>query len=299
MKNNLKRFCLSIGIECVGIASSGPYYDLKKILEKRVEVGYNTEFENKELQKRICPSLTLEGAKSVIVCLFPYYVGNREDANISKYTYGLDYHKIVEGKLKQIGIFLDNIIENFEYKAYVDSGPLVDRYLAYKAGLGFYGVNSHLITDKYGSYVFIGYIINNYPFKPDEPMEKTCIQCRRCIKACPGSAIPGDFTINPFKCRSYISQKKVELSERDKEILKKDKLLFGCDICQDVCPHNKSISMTNMDEFKDNLLTFLSYDEISNISNKEFMRRYKDRAFSWRGKKTILRNFEIIDRNPH
>ena len=171
-------------------------------------------------------------------------------ANLSMYTYGLDYHKIIMEKLEQIGNFLTSRITDFRYKAFVDSGPLVDRYLAYKAGLGFYGINSHLINEKYGSYVFIGYMINNYPFEPDLAIEKTCIQCKKCIQACPGTAINGDFTINPFRCRSYISQKKGDLSQEEEEILRKDKLLFGCDICQDVCPHNERIDKTNLDEFQ-------------------------------------------------
>lgn len=235
MKKLLIAFANNLGIEYVGIAPAGPYDDLKEILEKRMVRGLKCEFEEDEIKKRIDPSLTLENAKSVIVCLFPYYTGKIEMANLSMYTYGLDYHKIIMEKLEQIGNFLTSRITDFRYKAFVDSGPLVDRYLAYKAGLGFYGINSHLINEKYGSYVFIGYMINNYPFEPDLAIEKTCIQCKKCIQACPGTAINGDFTINPFRCRSYISQKKGDLSQEEEEILRKDKLLFGCDICQDVC----------------------------------------------------------------
>lgn len=295
MKKILKEFSNSIGIEYVGIAPPGPYYDLEKILNKRIESEHKTEFEEKQIEKRINPYLTLDNAKSIIVCLFPYYVGNKKNANISKYAYGLDYHKIIIEKLTQIGEFFKNKINNFNYQAYTDSGPLADRYLAYKAGLGFYGINSHIITEKYGTYVFIGYIINNYRFEPDNPLDRTCIQCGRCVEMCPGSAILGDFTINPFRCRSYISQKKGELSQQEEEILKKDNLVFGCDICQDVCPHNLKIEKTNIDEFKKDLMIYIDYDELINISNKEFIRRYKNRAFSWRGKKIIIRNSEIIN----
>jgi len=295
MKKLLKEYANSLGIEYIGIASAGPYYDLREILEQRIKKAYKSDFEEDEIEKRIDPSMTLEDAKSVIVCLFPYYVGNIESSNISKYTYGLDYHKIIAKKLEQIGEYLKGKINDFIYKAYVDSGPLVDRYLAYKAGLGFYGINTHIINEKYGSYVFIGYIINNYDFESDKAIERTCMQCKRCIMACPGSAIADDFSINPFKCRSYISQKKGELSELEKDILRKDNLIFGCDICQDVCPHNKMIKKTNISEFKDNLIFSIDYDELLAISNKEFIRRYKNRAFSWRGKKILLRNFNIIN----
>ncbi|WP_058486770.1 tRNA epoxyqueuosine(34) reductase QueG [Defluviitalea phaphyphila] len=294
MKDKLKQFCNSIGIECVGIADKGPYYELGKILKKRVKDKHNNEFEEKDIKKRIDPTLTLEDAKSVIVCIFPYYIGEVKEKNISNYTFSLDYHKIIKNKLEQIGKFLDKEINNFHYKSFVDTGPLVDRYLAYKAGLGFYGINGHIITDKYGSYIFIGYIINNYPFEVDKPMNKTCMRCGKCIKECLGSAILGNFNINTNKCKSYITQKKGELSEEEKKIIKKSNLVFGCDVCQEVCPHNINIKETNIKEFRENIITKIDYNEILNISNKEFIRRYKERAFAWRGKKIIIRNFEII-----
>lgn len=294
MKKLLKDFCMSIGIEYAGIAAPGPYDKLKKILEDRIEKGHYTGMEEKELERRVNPSLTMPNVKSVIVCLFPYFNGHVEDSNISKYTYPLDYHRVAGEKLKNIGEFLSNSIHGFEYMAFVDSGPLVDRYLAYSAGLGYFGINSSIITDKYGSYFFIGYILNNYPFEPDSPIERTCIKCGECVKKCPGSAILGDFSINPKRCISYITQKKGELSGEEIEILNKNHLVFGCDICQDVCPHNRNVHLTAIEEFKEDLIYKLDYDEIKDISNKEFKRKYGNRAFSWRGKGIIVRNFQNL-----
>lgn len=294
MKEELIRFCNSINIEYVGIAPAEPYTDFEKIWRKQIARGYVSGFEEKDMEKRINPSLTLEDAKSVIVCLFPYYSGSLEDANLSKFAYSLDYHIIVIEKLKAIARFLESSIPDFHYKAFVDNGPLSDRYMAYKAGLGFFGINGHIITDKYGSYVFIGYIINNFPFEPDKPQERTCYQCFSCMKKCPGQCILGDFTINPQRCKSYITQKKSELSTEDTNILKKHQLIWGCDVCQDVCPHNKDVEETIMEEFRENLKHRIEYAELTQISNKEFLRRYKDRAFSWRGKGILLRNHELI-----
>ena len=294
MKQRLLEFCNKIGIENAGIANIGPYYDLEKILRGRKEKGHYTSFEEREIERRIDPSLTMEGVKSIIVCLFPYFTGRVEDTNISKYTYPKDYHIIAREKLEGIGEFLENEIQDFEYKTFVDSGPLVDRYLANIAGLGFYGINSHMITDKYGSYFFIGYILCNYGFKPDNPVDRTCIRCGECVKRCPGNAILGDFNINPNRCISYITQKKGELSKEEIRILNNNHMVFGCDICQDVCPHNRKIEHTNMKEFKKDLLYKLNYDEINGMSNKEFKRKYGDRAFSWRGKGIIIRNFEYL-----
>jgi epoxyqueuosine reductase len=294
MKEMLRNFCNSIHIECMGIAGIGPYWELERILKERIDKGQYTEFEEKDLKKRIDPKVTMENVQSIIVCIFPYYIGELSEANIARYTYGLDYHRVIRDKLETIGNFLKKQLPEFEYKAYVDNGPLVDRYLAYLAGLGFYGINSHIITEKYGSYVAIGYVLTNYPFTVDKPLQRTCLQCGQCSKACPGEIILGNFAIDPRRCKSYLTQKKGELTADEIKIIKKTNLVFGCDSCQDVCPHNSQIVLSNIREFQENIVQQLSYEELMSISNKEFSRRYGDRAFSWRGRKLIVRNFEYI-----
>lgn len=292
MKNELINYCLSLNIEYTGIAPIGPYKELAQRWKRRITQNHITGFEEKNFDRRIDPKLTMENSKSIIVCLFPYFVGSNEAGNLSKSSFSIDYHTIAKAKLDKIGEFLKEKNPGFEYKTFVDNGPLVDRYLAYLAGLGYYGMNSHIITDKYGSYVFIGYIINNYAFEPDKPQDKTCIKCGACIRSCPGSAILGDFDINPLLCRSYITQKKGELTEQDARILRKSPLVYGCDICQDVCPHNIDVMHTPIIEFTENIKSNIDYKELQEISNKEFMRRYKNRAFSWRGKGILIRNFK-------
>ena len=297
-KEKLKKYCRNIGLDLVGIADVGPYYDLEKIIKNKLSNGYFTGMEEEVIEKRVDPKLTMENAKSIIVCAFPYYSGEFEDSNISKYCYGKDYHIVVKEYLQNICNFISTEIESFEYKIFADNGPLVDIYLAYLSGIGYFGINNTIITDKYGSYVFIGYIITNYDFLPDKPLDKTCIKCNKCVKYCPGNAILGNFELNPKRCLSYITQKKEEFSNEEETIIKNNKIIFGCDICQDVCPHNINIPITNINEFKEDMIVNLDYDEINEISNKEFKRRYWDRAFSWRGKKVIKRNMDIILKKP-
>lgn len=292
--NSLKEFCKSIGVDTVGVAGIGPYYDLEKIIKKRIDKDYITGMEEPVIEKRINPKVTMENVESIIVCAFPYYTEDNNKSNISKYCYGKDYHIVVKEKLEEIAKYISDKTEGFEYMIFADNGPLVDRYLASISGIGYYGINNNIITDKYGSYVFIGYILNNYKFEVDDKNEKKCTNCGKCIDSCPGGAILGSFEFNPKKCLSYITQKKEELDEEEINILNKSNKVFGCDICQDICPHNKNISKTNIKEFYENLMYSLDEDEILNISNKEFKRRYKEKAFSWRGKKIIQRNMEIL-----
>ena len=282
------------GLNTVGIAPIGPYYELKKVLKDKVEKNLITGMEEPDLEKRVNPKLIMENAKSIIVCVFPYHIEDKYESNISRYCYGMDYHLVIKEKLNEICEEIKSVDEKFEYRVFADNGPLVDRYLAYLAGIGYYGVNNNLITDKYGSYVFIGYIVNNYDLEADNPTNKTCIKCNKCVKYCPGNALEGNYKMNPKKCLSYITQKKEELTLEEKDKMKKNKLIFGCDICQIVCPHNKDICESNIEEFTTDLITNLDEEEISSISNKEFKRRYKNRAFSWRGRNIIKRNMDII-----
>ena len=298
-KEELKDFCKTIGIDCVGIAGIGPYYDLEKIIKQRLLNGYITGMEEPIIEKRINPKETMENVKSIIVCAFPYFIGNFKESNLSKYCYGEDYHIVVKDMLQQVCDYLSDNITDFEYKIFTDNGPLVDRYLAYLSGIGYFGINNNIITDKYGSYVFIGYILSNYEFKSDMPLGKTCIKCGKCVKYCPGNALLGNYQMNPKRCLSYITQKKGELEVEEEKILKENNKVFGCDICQDICPHNKNVPITTIERFNQDVILKLDAEEINNVSNKEFKRRYGNRAFSWRGKNIINRNINITLKKPN
>ena len=293
-KEKLLRILKDKNIDSVGIAPVDTYDSLKKILEEKINNNLITGMEEPDIEKRINPRLIMDDAKSIIVCAFPYYIGKLEDSNLSKYCYGKDYHIVVKDVLQEVCEEIKKDISDFKYKVFADNGPLVDRYLAYLSGIGYYGINNNIITDKYGSYVFIGYIVNNFEFEIDKPLDKTCCKCNKCVKYCPGNALEGNYKMDPKKCLSYLTQKKEELSKDEKEKIKNNKMVFGRDICQDVCPHNKNIEKTSIEDFKISLLGKLDEEEIEEISNKEFKRRYGNRAFSWRGRKIIKRNMDII-----
>ena len=236
-------------------------------------------------------SIAHYSGKSAVVCLFPYFSGYRE-GNLSLYAHSLDYHKIISEKLKLISDFIKSIAPSCTAECFCDIGPEVDRLLAYRAGLGFYGKNGMLINSEYGSFFFIGYVLCDLNLTPDAPIENECMGCGKCFEACPGGALSASgFDIS--KCASHISQKKGTLTKEEEEILKKSGLIFGCDACQKVCPHNKEACKA-MKEFTENLMSGICLDDIKSLTNRQFSEKYGNRAFSWRGKKLLERNLELL-----
>ncbi len=226
-----------------------------------------------------------------IVALFPYYVPN-EDGNLSMYARGRDYHQVAEEKLKQICTFLKQFTSQ-PCEIFVDKGTQDDRAAAYRAGLGFYGRNGMLICEEYGSYFFIGQIHTALELPTDKPLQKTCMQCGACEHACIGGALHnGTFDIT--RCVSDISQRKGELGAEEQKMLIRSGLCWGCDICQSVCPHNRNLPMTALPEFLPDRISSLHLEDLEEISNREFLRRYRNYAFQWRGKAPIERNLRLL-----
>lgn len=287
MKRRLTDAARRAKISEIGFARAEIFDMLGSVLSERGDVPMT---EN-DIEKRINPFLIMEDAKTIIACLCSYYCGERE-GNISKYARAADYHLVMRDKLAQ----LCAVLEDGGYKAmpFSDNGVLNDRYIALKAGLGFTGKNGFLINERFGTYTFIGYIITDCEIPPGEYHPRSCIGCNRCINSCPTGALTEN-GVDGYKCLSYITQKKGELSPEERQLLQKCNTAWGCDVCQDVCPHNKSIEQTDIDEFRDNLIDFLELED--GISNKEFKRRYGERAFAWRGKAVLARNLEILKNN--
>ena len=290
MKSSIKAYANKLNIEYMGIVSAEPQRELQKWISVRREKYGVTPFEEQDIRLRTDPGKTLPGAKSVIVCLFPYYHDGNGAENISMYARIPDYHRVVMAYLERICEFIQGIKPNCTLIPYVDNGPLADKYLAYRAGLGFYGKNTLFINPKYGSYCFIGYIITDIALEPDKPMEETCRNCGACMKACPGNAIGEEHDFCAEKCVSYITQAK-EITDEQKRILSKQTYVYGCDICQNVCPFNQNISKTPISEFMVPTLASFEEKEIAGMSNREFKHRFSTYPFSWRSKEAILKNF--------
>lgn len=283
MINKIKTAAAALGISAVGVCKA------RVLSELAYKLPPDTPMVSGSVDERINPFLYLPEAKSIIVCLFSYHNGGKT-SNLSFYARGEDYHRVIERKLGALCKILED--GGFAAKSYCDTGALCDRYLAYLAGLGFFGKNHCLINPDYGSYTFIGYILTDAELEADTPLEESCIGCGKCIEACPGGALTNS-GLDPEKCVSYLTQKKGELTAAEQIILKKSGSVWGCDICQTVCPHNKSAKLTVIAEFRTSLVEKLEPDIAE--SNRDFKRKYQDRAFSWRGYGVIKRNLKITE----
>jgi len=209
-----------------------------------------------------------------IVALFPYFCGYSEDSNLSIYTHGRDYHFVTKKILNSVA----SSIGLTEFSIHSDIGPKIERCLAVEAGLCFIGKNGMCINDKYGSYFFVGYIACNAPLELSKPLQKECMGCMKCVLSCPGGALGDSFSSQ--KCLSAITQKKGELTKDEQELIKKNGMAFGCDICQMVCPHNENAAHTPIEDFLADRVIKLELSEISNMSNKTFKDKYGNRAFA-------------------
>ncbi|MBE7034518.1 MAG: tRNA epoxyqueuosine(34) reductase QueG [Ruminococcaceae bacterium] len=286
----LKGFAKSLSIPASGVCDAGEDSALKAVLQKRRGQCPPCIFEEKEAEKRVTPADLLPGAKSIFVCLFPYYRSGIDPVNISRYAAIPDYHGIVRRYLSKIEDFIKERDPKANCLAVCDTSPLVDRWLAYRAGLGFFGKNNLLIHPQYGSWFFVGALLVTVPLAADMPMDRECLDCGACQKACPGGALDGHFGFDCERCISYLTQKK-DVTEAQKKLLHGQNSVYGCDVCQAVCPHNKAVCDTPIQEFYEATLGGLDYDEIAAMSGRAYKKNYQQFPFSWCSRETILKNF--------
>lgn len=221
-----------------------------------------------------------KNAKSVIVCLFPYKVKENPPENISRYAAVPDYHKVCGEILATACAELSKHIDGYQFEWFIDNSPIPEVYTAAKAGLGLVGENSLLITEKYGSFVFIGEIVTDLELEIKNNEIKHCTSCGLCKKVCPKT--------ENIPCLSALSQKKGELLADEVEILKRNNIVWGCDICAEICPKNKNAEITYIEAF------LKGYRNRFNIGES-----INDRAYEWRGEKTVTRNALLFKENKN
>lgn len=295
---DLKKYIIEkskeLNIDIIGFTDCSPFIDLKDYLMERREKELETEFEEKNLRLRISPKEIFSECESIIAIGVSYNVDFdgmpdfKMRGKLSKSSWGIDYHMVLKRKIQ---LLIDEIkkIEDFKYMFFVDTGPLIDREIANRCSLGWYGKNCSIINDEYGSFIFIGYILTDLKIEKDCPISSQCGDCDLCLRYCPTGALEGPYKFNPKKCISYLTQTKdkIPYELRDKMGMK----VYGCDTCQLVCPKNKEAKKGREKSFVPDITRgYIDIEEIFNMTNREFKEKYGSMAGSWRGKNILKRN---------
>ena len=296
MKHRLIEYSKEIGIDVIGFSNVEPFLFLETELKRREELGWSSGLTKGTIEERVNPLLSMENAKSFISIGVSYPrkaelpQQDKEDPFVQfcRSSWGMDYHNIVGEKLQQLEIWLKEQIPGIEVIGSVDTGVFNDRAVALRSGIGFSGKNSSIINETYGSYIYLGELLVSYEFPPNESIQRQCGTCDRCVRACPTKAIQPDGSLNEKRCLSYVTQSKEYLLPELYEKISKN--IYGCDICQEVCPFNCEVDYHLHPEMEPSGLEFPKISEILVMTNKEFKAKYGHIAGSWRGGSVLKRN---------
>lgn len=298
LKQEFIAYAQSIGVDKIGFTSASPFMELKNHLRRQQELGYQSGFEESDIEKRTEPKLLLENAASIIAIAiaYPSKMQNAPQGKkgarrgiFCRASWGIDYHTVLREKLALLEAFLQEKVPECKIRSMVDTGELSDRAVAERAGIGWSGKNCAVITPEYGSYVYLGEMITDLPFESDKPMEDQCGECRLCLDVCPTGALVQGGQLNSKKCVAYLTQTKGFLP--DEYRAKIGNRIYGCDTCQTVCPKNKGKSNWIHEAFKpDPEVAKPLLEPLLAISNRDFKETYGHISGSWRGKKPIQRN---------
>jgi len=298
LKQEIIDYSKEIGIDKIGFASADDFTELKDRLIQQQESNYQSGFEKGTVKERTEPRYIEPQAKSIISIALAYPT-RMEDAPRStkeerrgifaRASWGIDYHVVLRERLQKLSDFIQKRVPEATLKSMVDTGELSDRAVAERAGIGFSGKHTSIITEEFGSFVYLGELITSIPFQPDSPVEDSCGDCRICLDACPTGALVEGGRLNAQRCIAFLTQTKDFLPDEFRT--KFGNRIYGCDTCQMVCPRNKKIDFHLHEEFepdpdvvKPKLIPMLR------MSNRNFKSQFGHLAGFWRGKKPLQRN---------
>ncbi len=298
LKEKVVAYSKSIGIDKIGFTTADPFVELKERLKTQQELGYQSGFEESDIEKRTEPERLLPKARSIISIALAYPSkmkdaprSTKEDRRgiFCRASWGKDYHDVLRDRMKKLEQYITELDPDAKVVSMVDTGELSDRAVAERAGIGWSGKNCATITPEFGSYVYLGELITTIPFPPDTPMTDQCGTCNKCVDACPTGALVTGGQLDSNKCIAFLTQTKGFLPEHYREKL--GNRLYGCDTCQQVCPENKGKDFHHHPEMEpDPEIAKPKLKTLLTISNREFKEKFGPVAGSWRGKKPIQRN---------
>jgi epoxyqueuosine reductase len=298
IKENAKK----LGFDFCGISAAHKLEHEEERLESWLSRGYHgkmTYMEN-HFEKRLDPSRLVPGARSVVTLLYNYFPGEESPSDakykVARYAYGKDYHFVIKDKLYLLLTRLQSEIGDINGRVFVDSAPVMERQWAAKSGLGWLGKNTLLINKQYGSYFFIAELILDIELESDGPIRDYCGTCTRCLDACPTQAFAAPYLLDASRCISYLT---IELKDEIPEAFegKYDHWVFGCDICQEVCPWNRfSKRHTEGDFEKKEGVRQLVDEGRMDFTIEEFNRLFEDSPIKRTKVNGLKRNIEFINK---
>jgi len=303
ISRKIKEYALSLGFDAIGICMAGEIdLTVKQHLNDWIEKGYQAgmDYLSRNTDKRENPALLVEGAKSIICVALNYYPHQKQPGTAPQfayYAYGKDYHDVMKAKLRELFRYIKTIVPQVNGREFVDTAPVLERYWAAKAGLGFIGKNTLLIIPGKGSFFFLGELILDIELEYDNPIDISCGNCSRCQTACPTSAFEKPYCLDSNKCISY--QTIENRGEIDVNIVPKiGNNVYGCDICQKVCPFNRFSEPHRTDEFlpSDEFLS-IDYEVLETMTEEDYRRIFKGSAVKRAKFSGLMRNFKALKSN--
>ncbi len=299
----IKAMAMELGFELVGFAKAEYMEDEAVHLKEWLGLEYHGSMAYMEnhFGKRVDPRKLVLGAQSVISLGYNYHSNEtlnvEQSPKISSYAYGRDYHKVIKKKLKTLASRINEIYGAFEHRSFVDSAPVLERDWAFRAGLGWVGKNTLLINPKKGSKFFLAEMIVDFELKYDNSIADYCGTCTKCIDACPTDAILEEgYVLDASKCISYLT---IELKDDDLPEEYKGKMenwMYGCDICQDVCPWNRFAQQHYEEDFlpKPELME-MTKEDWNGLTEEKFNELFQGSAVKRAGYKGLMRNIGFLN----
>ncbi|MFC1935392.1 tRNA epoxyqueuosine(34) reductase QueG [Chloroflexota bacterium] len=286
LKTWVLQYAQELGFDLVGIASEEPLIEHGRAAHESVRQGYMEGMPwltEERVHRASDPQALLPGARSIIAVALSYLPPAREDrpvdasaGRVARYARWTDYHQVMKAKLRTLASCLpEQVGRPVRSRVFVDDGPLLERAVAQRAGLGWFGKNANILTPTHGSWVFLGALLTDLEMEPDQPLKKSCGNCVLCIPACPTGAIVAPYVVDARWCISYLTIECRGVIPRHLRLLVGD-WLFGCDICQEACPVNRDVRGANMPEMKRTGFSALEIVPLLTMTQEQFSARFRN-----------------------
>jgi epoxyqueuosine reductase len=292
-----------IGFDLVGVADAAPFLDTRRIFKERRDRGLlaGWHYPDEVIDQNTTPQRALYGARSIICTATSYFCDAQPHdptlpglrGAVSNYAWGQDYHRVIGGWLAELAAFIRSEFVGQQCVPCVDTGMMVDRAAAVRAGIGWFGKSANLLTRQFGSYVFLAELITTLELEPDEPLQANCGQCVECLVRCPTAAIGPDGTIDARRCLSDLTQAKGWIPRAFRKAI--GNRLWGCDDCQTVCPVNERKAAARHPAFAPlaHIGTSMDLPAVLLMTKAQFRSWFGPTAMAWRGKAVLQRNAAV------